>query len=214
MATLGKILKSSYDARFAQRLFYRDKQFSQTTTYTCNNQFAVTFDRVKGGTLRLFLIVGIHKPQIEAESPWWHARDESRLADATPEIDAKQYTLETALSDAWHFLETCGFEWLKNPHAMTPTLWREKHNLLVTDHRQARLTLKWPAAMPLNERIIRAKNCVPAFQGATALQLRNRFIDVASIPLGLMPLANAMELKLNIEQQGLLLEIQPVEAAR
>lgn len=210
MATLGKLLRAHYEGQLADQLFFRDERFPHSTTYTRENQFKITYDRMKGGDLRLFLSVGMSKPEIEAESPYWSVREKTLPDDAPPELDPSQYTLEFALDSAWQFLEVCGFKWFSDPLALTPTEWRVNHNLLVRDYRQTKLTLSWPSQMKLNDRIIRAKRCIPAFKSMAALQLRNQFADIKALQLGAMPLANALELKKEVESEGLSLDVRIV----
>lgn len=208
MATLGKTLQRHYESALIGRQFRRDDRFPHSTTYTRAGRDSLTFDRVKGGDLRLFLGIGIPNPEIEAKSPWWQVREGDWPDYAPPALNPDDFTLEHALKCAWRFLETCGFAWFDNPLALSLTEWREKHKLLVHDHRQAEITLSWPSTMPLNERIIRSRNCIPSFSALSALQMRERFLGVDSIPLGRMPLANALELKKAVEQVGFILSVK------
>ena len=208
MATLGRILKAHYEASLADRQFRRDKQLARSTTFIRSGRDTLTFDRVKGGDLRLFLGIGIPEPDIESESPWWQVHDGDWPEDAPPGLNPSDFTLEHALKCAWQFLATCGFTWFDNPLALTPTEWRERHNLLVRDHRLVEVTLSWPMTMPVNERIIRSKRCIPSFRALSALQLRHHFQGVSFIRLDPMPFADALELKKAVEETGLVLEVK------
>jgi|SRR5215510_10256048 len=208
MATLGRTLKAHYESLLADRQFRRDAQVQHATTFTRFGRDSLTFDRVKGGDLRLFLGVGIPNPQIEAESPWWRVHDGDWPEDAPPELNPSHFTLDHALRCAWQFLETCGFAWFDNPLALSPTEWREKHNLLVRDYRQVEVTLSWPTTMPINERIVRSKRCIPSFHALSALDLRDHFADVDSVRLDRMSFADALELKKAVEEVGLVLEFK------
>lgn len=208
MAALGRTLKAHYESLLADRQFRRDARFPYATTFTRFGRDSLTFDRVKGADLRVILRVGIPNPEIEAESPWWQVHDEDWPEDAPLELNPNDFTLDHALSCAWQFLVTCGFAWFDNPLALSPTEWREKHNLLVRDHRQVEVFLSWPTTMSFNERIIRSKRCIPSFHALSALQLRDHFVDVDSVRLDAMPLADALELKKAVEAVGLVLELK------
>jgi hypothetical protein len=208
MATLGKTLRAHYEAPLADRQFRKDERFPQSATFTRRGRDRLTFDRVKGGDLRLFLGIGIPEPEIEAESPWWRVHNGAWPDDAPPELNPSDFTLDHALRCSWQFLESCGFAWFDDPLALSPSEWREKHKLLVRDHRLAEVNLSWPTTMPVNERIIKSQRCIPSFQALSALQLRGRFAGVDCIRLDRMPYANALELKKVVEETGLVLEVK------
>jgi hypothetical protein len=206
MAALRKALRR-YEEPLAQRQFQRDHRFPDLTRYTRADRHSLTFDRVMGRDLRLFLAIGLPDPEIEAESPFWAVHNFAWPPDAPPELNPNDFTLEHALSCAWQFLETCGFAWFDDPLSLDPTEWRVKYRLRVRDHRQVQVTLSWPATMPVNERIMQSKRCIPSFRTRPATQLREYFLgEVDALHLGAMPLANALELRKTVEKHGLILD--------
>lgn len=209
MPGLGTILRAQYEGLLAARQFHRDKAFPNATTFTRNGLDSLTFDRMKGGDLRVVLGIGLPEPEIEAESPSWPVLEVDSAEDWPAELNPNEYTLEHALKCAWQFLDGCGLAWFENPMLFTPSEWRKRHKLLIQDHRLVEVTLSWEKTLPLNERIIRAKRCVPLFSAIPAMEMRAQFLNVDSIYLDRMPFATALELKGEVEKAGLVLEVQP-----
>src|ERR1041385_2459738 len=149
MATLGKIL-APYEPLFAERGFHKQTARDRGPFFTDADGRFVSYDRIKGGDLRCFLGVCAgaapnSSPEIEAETCWWRTEHDC--------------TLESAAASSWQYLLECGFRFLAEPLELTPTQWRERHNLLVRDSRLRTLTVSWPVEWRLNDVVIRSKRC-------------------------------------------------------
>lgn len=203
MASLGNLVAARLGPVLRERGFEKNPGHYGVTLYSRSTPVDqhLVFDRVRGSDLRVFLAIG-RIPHVgqeessgtEAESPWWEVPDPT--------------SLPSALDQAWEFLESCGFAWFDDPLALTPTQWRVQHGLLVRDSRMVGAVLTWPATLSLNERVLRVRRCVPRFHEVPALDVRSQLAGAKVLELGRMPLADAHELRLNAEAEGLTVEIR------
>lgn len=194
MAKLGQLLRQKIDKLLKERGYKKhDNSLGYSLYVSPKTKQFIAFDRTIGGSLRVLLSVGQppwhDSPNgIECESPWWEVFEDDELP--------------VALQKAWEFLMACGFLWLNDPLAKTPTGWREQFKILVRDKRMAHVTVSWPATMSLNERILKAQQCIPNFRTIPALKLHAQLAGLMLFDLGHIPVANALELKQLVEREG------------
>lgn len=192
MCNLGHIL-DSYEPLFVSAGYARRSPEPQGPSFSAPDGRAVVYDRMKEGSLRCFLCIG-PRPDVEAETPWWHTTEDA--------------TLETAVAESWHFLEAAGFRFLASPTDLTVTEWSAQHNLLVRDRRPARLTITWPAAWSLHQLITAAKRSIPRYQRLSALQIRAMLERQRMIVVSDLSYLQAWELLPQLQQQGFTADLQ------
>src|SRR5215831_17384033 len=108
MALLGKAI-IPYVARFAERGYSDRSPGNRGPCFTTSDGRAVTYDRMKTGTLRCFLSLGT-PVYVDAETPWWKTHHNE--------------SLESAVAQSWDFMQTVGFSFLDRPEQITVTEWR------------------------------------------------------------------------------------------
>src|SRR6266850_403802 len=127
MATLGKVM-NRYEPLFAERGFIARVGSQRGPRFITKDGRSVTYDRMKTGTLRCFLSLGI-PAYLDAETPWWET--------------GREESVESAVAASWNFMQSVGFSFLARPEQMTLTEWRERHNLLIRDYRKSVVHVTW-----------------------------------------------------------------------
>jgi len=178
MALLRKTI-IPYEARFAERGYNNRVPGERGRCFMTKDGRAITYDRMKTGTLRCFLSLGV-PIYLDAETPWWQTHHNG--------------SLESAVADSWDFMQTVGFSFLDRPERMTVTQWRERHNLLVRDHRKSVIHVTWPSSWPLNQIVMAAKRAIPGYQRFAALEVRHMLEGRSSIDITDLSLLQAKEL--------------------
>jgi hypothetical protein len=186
MAALGKFL-DRYETLFASRGYSRCPSRERGPTFQRCDARSVSFDRIKGGSLRCFLSHG-DPPYLTAESPWWSTNHDD--------------TIEMAVAASWDFLLTAGFTFLDAPTALAVTDWRIRHHLLVKDSRPGHLTLTWPGSWSLNDLVMAAKRCIPHYRSLSALDLREELAAFRSISITDLPYLDALEFVPQLTRNG------------
>jgi hypothetical protein len=187
-----------YEPLFGERGFHKQTARDRGPFFTDANGRFVSYDRIKGGDLRCFLGISAaapnSPPEIEAETCWWRTDHDC--------------TLESAAASSWQYLLECGFRFLDEPLQLTPTQWRERHNLLVRDRRLRTLVVSWPAEWRLNDVVIRSKRCIPDFATISALELHQHLQHQRQIIITPISLADGLELRQAIETHGFSVNIR------